>query len=618
MKIYNVVKIPQGLGYDQFDYEEIWQSGYTAGYESGFTDGFDVPRITWIMEDGSPIENVELPVSGGSVLVRIMPLNDNVGWGLTKRSNQQPYPVRSGTSVEDLGKGEWDYNWTTPKGYGPDTSYLKYNSCTGETFKLADPESITVSQEAPVMVYDLETGELAENRDYTKNGGTLHLSAKCADESTEWFFSYIWPGNVEGKTYEYFSHYTGLTSFTGSCSAFTVTVPPYDAQTGGADGTNVYSFFPISKGDEIEGTDEHIALQSRPGVIYAIVHSSSTFDWLYVTTDLPEFIPGNPNVPATGGVFTFTVSASTDWTANTVSLSSPAQVELSQNSGTSGTTIITATVPANELTINSQYILEFGLKNTPIQTEPPTYVSFLLFQDVPEPPAKELWIEDMEGNILDAEVITLPTTGETLSFKVVCTDETIVWNFQGVVLPGPEIFGDFTGTTVITKTLPSKEQALTAGDFYTWNELITKTADATVRPGSAIRFTFEGLEPVINFSYDVRGSASYSATTSGVVFYNTGSLFFDLFVDSNTGWTLDYVEEITGARDIDFYPVYGMGGDNAYIAPIVPHDGPRRYVFTAYFTDTTTPAGSFTFEQIENYSPNTPGDVEPIDPDEEI
>ena len=39
MKIYNVVKIPQGLGYDQFDYEEVWQSGYTAGYESGYTDG---------------------------------------------------------------------------------------------------------------------------------------------------------------------------------------------------------------------------------------------------------------------------------------------------------------------------------------------------------------------------------------------------------------------------------------------------------------------------------------------------------------------------------------------------------------------------------------------------
>lgn len=39
MKIYNVVKVPQGLGYDDVDYEALYQSGYTAGYASGYTDG---------------------------------------------------------------------------------------------------------------------------------------------------------------------------------------------------------------------------------------------------------------------------------------------------------------------------------------------------------------------------------------------------------------------------------------------------------------------------------------------------------------------------------------------------------------------------------------------------
>ena len=38
MKIYNVTKIPQGLGYDEVDYEALYHSGYTAGHASGYTD----------------------------------------------------------------------------------------------------------------------------------------------------------------------------------------------------------------------------------------------------------------------------------------------------------------------------------------------------------------------------------------------------------------------------------------------------------------------------------------------------------------------------------------------------------------------------------------------------
>lgn len=39
MKIYDIVNVPYGLGYDDSKYEEIRRSGYTAGYESGYTDG---------------------------------------------------------------------------------------------------------------------------------------------------------------------------------------------------------------------------------------------------------------------------------------------------------------------------------------------------------------------------------------------------------------------------------------------------------------------------------------------------------------------------------------------------------------------------------------------------
>lgn len=41
MKIYNVLKVPQGLGYDEVDYDALYQSGYTAGHQSGYTDGLN-------------------------------------------------------------------------------------------------------------------------------------------------------------------------------------------------------------------------------------------------------------------------------------------------------------------------------------------------------------------------------------------------------------------------------------------------------------------------------------------------------------------------------------------------------------------------------------------------
>lgn len=210
--------------------------------------------------------------------------------------------------------------------------------------------------------------------------------------------------------------------------------------------------------------------------------------------------------------------------------------------------------------------------------------------DCPEP-KKELWIEDLSGNVLTSEVVTLPTTGGDYTFKVICTDETIVWNFTEQ-LANP--WGDYTGSTTITKTLPAR---VVPGDFYTWSTLYTKTADATVVPGSAIRFTYDGLEPALSLYYDKR---SGSATTSGYVYYNTAETIGDLTIISNTGWTLDYVEEITGIKDAIFpiYPVSVMGGHISKTLRFPAHDGPRRYVITAYYTDTMEPVKNIVIEQI--------------------
>jgi len=41
MRIYNLLKAPEGLSYDEIDYEAVYQSGYTAGFDSGVTDGYN-------------------------------------------------------------------------------------------------------------------------------------------------------------------------------------------------------------------------------------------------------------------------------------------------------------------------------------------------------------------------------------------------------------------------------------------------------------------------------------------------------------------------------------------------------------------------------------------------
>ena len=68
MKIYNIVNKPQGIGDDDIDFQELWESGYTAGYESGYTDGasscFSVDPISVVFgSDGGTIE-AELTVCG--------------------------------------------------------------------------------------------------------------------------------------------------------------------------------------------------------------------------------------------------------------------------------------------------------------------------------------------------------------------------------------------------------------------------------------------------------------------------------------------------------------------------------------------------------------------------
>lgn len=208
----------------------------------------------------------------------------------------------------------------------------------------------------------------------------------------------------------------------------------------------------------------------------------------------------------------------------------------------------------------------------------------------PEPPERLCWLEDMEGNQLIRGVITLPMTGGLASVKIVCNSDDIEWSFGDQFSP----FGSFlvgTGTTVISKQIGQGPQG---PDFYVWQPLWS--TNASVVPGSAVRLTYEGLTPNITFECSATGPVS--AITSGYAYYNTYSPTPHFTIATNTGWTFDYVEEITGVKDLSGSPAQGMGGHHSLFTTIPVHDGPRRYVFTTYFTDTMEPVKSIVIEQI--------------------
>ena len=109
---------------------------------------------------------------------------------------------------------------------------------------------------------------------------------------------------------------------------------------------------------------------------------------LRVETDLPGYVYGNPNVPATGGTYTFTVNSTMDWTGNTVNLTTSAyNITLSQSSGESGTTVVTATIPENTDNNENNFVIEFGIPNATQHGDIPVYASFYVVQGATPAPS---------------------------------------------------------------------------------------------------------------------------------------------------------------------------------------------------------------------------------------
>lgn len=204
------------------------------------------------------------------------------------------------------------------------------------------------------------------------------------------------------------------------------------------------------------------------------------------------------------------------------------------------------------------------------------------------------WLEDLEGNVIQRDVITLSETGGTVSFKVVCTSDDVVWSFgDGVVFQE-------TGTGTTTYFQDFSFSTTPEADFYTWQSL--SSSDATVLPGSALRLTVENLTPSVNF-YLSLGSSTYSSGDSvTITSANTNSLYANVI--ANTAYTITCEELTTGECDLTIsstvLPLYGTGGHISYM-PInnFPESGPRTYVFRAFITGQTEPVSKITVYYIE-------------------
>ena len=204
----------------------------------------------------------------------------------------------------------------------------------------------------------------------------------------------------------------------------------------------------------------------------------------------------------------------------------------------------------------------------------------------------------MQGNIIQGETFVIPATSGTFSFKVVCVDDDIMWEMYNMPLMG-------TGTTEVDFEIPTNP----GPDFYMGFYLTSP--GATVLEDSWFRIVFDGAEPFFTLSLDysrVNPDNIISGSTNDLVIKNDRRTpGIGVLLVTNTGYTFDYEEMLTGVKDIigGPFPISGFGGHRTLTLDVPAHETQRQYVFTAYYGDNTV-AGRFTISQIPDPTPVPP------------
>lgn len=349
MKIYNVMKVPQGLGYDDVDYDAIYQSGYTAGYDDGYND-YEcavATALTFGIYDfctDSYIENgiIELRETGLPTQVLVSPSGVPVDLVYTS-SNPSLVSVSSAGVLDCVTQIPWE--------------------------------------EVTITVYD--------------NISRLTASASCFVDSTP----YMWvlePNNCPCTDYGYTNgcgcvpasggtfrqevvlskpKWTHSTAINVISTPEWITVSPTSAAVGCYDGTIVMNMTvaPCSEVATASGEQRTGTIVLGENGVCGLTLSVDVSQYkleapeepkLYITHNFPAEEGQYREVPQTGATYTMTISGNTNWSANTVNFGSGVLCTLSQNSGAANESVI-VTVTFPETSSTKQGLIELGASPMP-------------------------------------------------------------------------------------------------------------------------------------------------------------------------------------------------------------------------------------------------------------
>lgn len=401
MKIYNVMKVPQGLGYEEVDYDALYQSGYTAGYNAGYNDGMDLCSDF----DITPSELVYQYSGGGKEVEITAPTSWHIDdsdfeWEYNIWSPMYGETTWTGFSADSLNRievseeaGVGDKTITVST---PDTGDIQKvcvaTYVTGYQTGYAAPVTersgkLKASAETEYGAFQKDinlTQHIGSGWNVKSTGGTVQLYLDAAD-----------PGFKEyhlGLAYHFLNPYPDPwgnypLQYSGSVSelpkVIDLFVPPYteglDPYWYGEDGEiNVYyglQFEPEERDPSVPYIDDARLYVQIP----------QTDVRLNVTHNFPEPEYSTINVPETGATYTMTISGNSNWSANTVSFTSGVLCTLSQSSGAANESTTVTVTFANDGVSKSGLIEILTQADRTVQGV--NYFLFQFRQEAPEPPA---------------------------------------------------------------------------------------------------------------------------------------------------------------------------------------------------------------------------------------
>lgn len=408
MKIYNVMKVPQGLGYDDVDYDAIYQSGYTAGYDDGYNnyecEEIVVPSTLQFELFNSYTLPLDIQYSGE--------------WSITYTSVSHPDNMVTLSQTEGRGNtevlvtfvgdlpctgfptifGQLIVSDTFGRSKGVALSYVTCHSSQTpyvEKITITSISGAKIPPQTPVEWARYEGTPSTYPNPITLNwpstGGSFTYNIQMHMQDAEWWDSY---GN-EGS---------------GNTSGLTVTVPAW------AQGDTELRSYSIGFYNNCCRTHS-----GSPVFVSGSIDEPEDAI-LSITHNFPAQEGQSREIPEGGGIYTMTISGNTNWTANTVNFGSGVLCTLSQNSGAAyESTNVTVTF-LGILEGTKQGLIEVGTNPMPETgyTQDVNYFTFQFHQEGGSTPKHLSFYPD--------DITDYDGTGGTFNLQVRADEPYMWWN----------------------------------------------------------------------------------------------------------------------------------------------------------------------------------------------